>query len=129
LKARLTGMLSATLLTVCLGRGQNPGNSSSLSISPVSVLFPVTPVGAEVAPQTVMLANMTSSNVQLQEIIVSGIDFAQSNDCGQHLAAAAKCRIQVVFKPVISGERLGNLEIVSSASSIPYFVPLTGIGQ
>lgn len=131
MKARLAGTLSAMLLlSVCLrSNGQNPSSASSLSISPARVAFPVTPVGAEDAPETVTLTNMTSFNLQLQEIIVSGIDFGQTNDCGQQLAAGAQCKIQVVFKPAISGERLGSLELVCSASKVPYFVPLAGIGQ
>jgi len=129
LKARLAGILSAMFLSVCLrGKGQNPG-SASLAISPARISFPGTPVGAEDAPQTVTLTNVTDSSIKMEEIIVSGMDFAQSNDCGQQIGTSAACRIQVVFKPATTGERLGSLEIVSSANKVPYFVPLAGIGQ
>jgi hypothetical protein len=65
----------------------------------------------------------------LQEIIVSGIDFPETTDCGKELAAGAKCSIQIVFQPATSGERIGNLEIAASDSHIPHFLPLTGTGE
>lgn len=114
-----------TMLTFALANGQSP---ASLAIAPLKLIFPDTKVGASTAPLAITIANTTSSAVQLQEIIVSGIDFAQTNDCGNELAADAKCSIQVVFKPAISGERLGSLEIVASNRQQPDFIALTGTG-
>ena len=116
-------MLCATL-TFALANGQS---SVSLAIAPLKLIFPDTKVGAPTSPLAITVTNTTNSAVQLQEIIVSGIDFAQTNDCGSELAAGARCSIQVVFKPAISGERLGSLEIVASNRQ-PDFVALTGTG-
>lgn len=124
MRARLLGML-CTMLTFALANGQSP---ASLAIAPLKLIFPDTKVGAPTAPLAITIANTTSSAVQLQEIIVSGIDFAQTNDCGNELAEGAKCSIQVVFKPAISGERLGSLEIVASIRQQPDFIALTGTG-
>lgn len=124
MKAWLLGMLCATL-TFALANGQIP---ASLAIAPLKLIFPDTKVGAPTSPLAITVTNTTSSAVQLQEIIVSGIDFAQTNDCGSELAAGAKCSIQVVFKPAISGERLGSLEIAASNRRQPDFVALTGSG-
>lgn len=124
MKAWLLGMLCATL-TSALAISQSP---ASLAIAPLKLIFPDTKVGAPTSPLAITVTNTTSSAVQLQEIIVSGIDFAQTNDCGSELAAGAKCSIQVVFKPAISGERLGSLEIVASNKQQPDFVALTGTG-
>jgi hypothetical protein len=99
-----------------------------LGISPTSVVFPKTRMGAEVHAD-IVLTNSTESTVMLQQIIVSGIDFAETHDCGKQLAAESKCSVHLTFKPATSGERIGNLEIVSSDSGLPHFVGLTGIGE
>ena len=109
--------------------GQSPVPSPTLTISPPNVVFPATPVGSEDAPQTITIANPTNSNIQLQQIIVSGIDFGQSNDCGKELAAGAKCSIPIVFKPAVPGERIGNLVILASDSHVPHFIALSGTGE
>jgi hypothetical protein len=131
LKAHVAKLFRASLVLVLAtaASGQGPAASSALTISPANVVFPTVPVGSEDAPQTVTIVNSTNSNIQLQELIVSGIDFAQSNDCANALASGAKCSIQIVFKPAIPGERIGNLEIVSSDSNVPHFVALNGTGQ
>jgi Transmembrane protein 131-like N-terminal len=120
-------LLVAILLIVA---GPGLGQSTvTLNISPASVSFPKLQVGSQSAPLTVTLSNPASSTIQLQEIIISGIDFAQSNDCEKELASGAKCSIQIVFKPATSGERLGNLEIIASDRNVPHFVALTGAGE
>jgi hypothetical protein len=127
LKARLTGALFCFGLLLCtLATCENP---SSLKISPDDVVFPVTPVGVSSAPLPVSIANPTGASVQLQEIILSGIDFVQTNDCGKELAAGATCYVQVMFKPATTGERIGNLAIAASDNGVPHFVPLSGIGE
>ena len=124
----LVKLFYATLLLVspAAASGQSAA-SPTLTISPANVVFPATPVGSEDAPQTITITNSANSNTRLQQLIVSGIDFGQSNDCGQELAAGAKCSIQIVFKPVVPGERIGNLQIV--ASDGPHFVALDGTGE
>jgi len=120
-------LLAAILLIVAgPGLGQS---TAALDISPASVAFPKLQVGSQSPPLTLTLSNPASSTIQLQEIIISGIDFTQSNDCGKELASGAKCSIQIVFKPATSGERLGNLEIIASDRNVPHFVALTGTGE
>lgn len=131
MKSYLVRLFCALLVPglVAAASGQDPAQSSALKISPANVVFPAAPVGSEDAPQTVTLVNSTNYNLQLQEPIVSGIDFGQSNNCGKELAPGAQCSIQIVFKPAISGERIGNLEIAASDNTLPHFVPLNGTGQ
>ena len=104
-------------------------NTPSLTFSPPSLLFPKAPVGVRSAPTAITVSNPTDAPVELQEILVSGIDFAQSNDCGKELEPNAKCSILVTFKPAIPGDRLGSLEVVASGSNVPQFVALTGTGE
>jgi len=77
----------------------------------------------------ITISNPTNSTIMLEEVIVSGIDFAETTDCGKELAAGAKCSIQIAFQPAISGERTGNLVIATSGGNLPHFVPLTGTGE
>jgi hypothetical protein len=77
----------------------------------------------------ITVSNPTNSTIFLAEVIVSGIDFAETTDCGKKLTAGAKCSIQIVFQPATSGERIGNLVIAASDSNLPHFVPLTGMGE
>lgn len=119
-------LVAILLIVAAWGLGQN---AATLNISPASVSFPKLQVGSQSPPLTLTLSNPASSTIQLQEIIISGIDFAQSNDCGKELASGAKCSMQIVFKPATSGERLGNLEIIASDRNVPHFVVLTGTGE
>jgi len=120
--------LLVAILLIVAGRGL--GHSAApLNISPDSVTFPKLPVGSSTPPLTLTLSNPASSPIRLQEIIISGIDFAQRNDCGKELASGAECSILIVFKPATSGERLGNLEIIASDRNVPHFVALTGTGE
>jgi len=119
-------LVAILLIVAAWGLGQN---AATLNISPASVSFPKLQVGSQSPPLTLTLSNPASSTIQLQEIIISGIDFAQSNDCGKELASGAKCSMQIVFKPATSGERLGNLEIIASDRNVPHFVALTGTGE
>jgi hypothetical protein len=75
------------------------------------------------------LSNPTKSNIAMEQIITSGIDFTQKNDCGQTLAPGAQCTIQAFFKPAISGLRIGNLDVMGSDPASPHFIPLTGTGK
>jgi len=119
-------LVAILLIVAAWGLGQN---AATLNISPASVSFPKLQVGSQSPPLTLTLSNPASSTIQLQEIIISGIDFVQSNDCGKELASGEKCSIQIVFKPATSGERLGNLEIIASDRNVPHFVALTGTGE
>ena len=103
--------------------------AASLVLTPGKVDFGAQPVNSESPPATVTLSNETDQAVQLSEIIASGIDFTASNDCKHELAPQARCSIQIRFKPLIPGDRIGIVEILASDSLNPHFVPLTGTGQ
>lgn len=119
-------LCAALLLMLISGAGAQ--GQAKLSISPASVVFPPTRLGSQVEA-VVLLSNSTESTIALQEIIVSGIDFQESHDCGKQLAPQSKCSVHLTFKPATSGERIGNLEVISSESSVPDFVALTGVGE
>ena len=99
-----------------------------LSISPTSLDFGSQPVNLASAPQSVTVANRGQTAVEI-EVLVSGIDFSQTNDCGSTLAAGASCTVQVVFRPAISGPRVGTLNITDPNPATPHIVVLSGTGS
>lgn len=74
------------------------------------------------------ISNPGGAAVRVHQILSSGIDFSATNNCGNEIAAGSECSVQVIFKPAISGERLGSLQIVASDAGSPHVVPLTGTG-
>jgi hypothetical protein len=56
-------------------------------------------------------------------------DFAQTNSCGESLAAHSARLIKVIFKPTRKGERSGNLPISDDAVNSPQIVDLSGKGN
>ena len=99
-----------------------------LQISAAKMDFGEAAVDSDKPPHNITLTNPTRSNIKIEQIITSGIDFSQRNDCGESLAPGAQCTIQVFFKPAISGPRMGNLVVMGSDSASPHFIALNGIG-
>ena len=97
-------------------------------ISAATIDFGKAAVDSESPPHALTLTNPTKSNIVMEQIIASGIDFSQKNDCGQTLAPGAQCTIQLFFKPAISGSRTGNLDVMCSDPASPHFIALNGIG-
>lgn len=131
MRAWLDGVFGVCFLTLAvtgdLARGQNI--PAPLVVSPVSLDFGAHPLGSESEPQTITISNPGSVVIPLEDVMLSGMDFSEKTDCGQTLAPAAKCTMQVSFKPVISGPRAGNVDITGTDSGSPHFVALTGTGK
>lgn len=128
---RATTQLCRFLLGLMLISGvalsQSP--SSGLDISPQKLTFPATPLGSQSLPEVITVSNPGASSITLNEIITSGIDFVETTDCEKALNAGAKCSIQIVFRPAISGSRFGDLEIAAGDDKVPHFVALDGTAQ
>ncbi|MBV9183165.1 MAG: choice-of-anchor D domain-containing protein [Acidobacteria bacterium] len=103
-------------------------SAASLALTPEQVDFSVQRVNTESQPATVTLSNETDQTIQLNEIIPSGIDFSTTHDCQARLPPKSQCSIQIRFKPLIPGERIGIVEVVAS-DGYPYLVRLSGKGQ
>jgi hypothetical protein len=98
------------------------------SLSPASLTFAKTVVGATSKPQTVTLTNTGVSTLNIASIAPSG-DFAiQSTTCGSTLAAKAKCTVKVTFTPTQTGARTGTLTFTDNAPNSPQTVALSGTG-
>lgn len=105
------------------------GSSAFVKITPESLDFGSQSVGTATQPKTATLANTGTSTLTLTDIVTSGIDFSQTNDCGQNLAPGATCTIQVTFKPAVTGQRMATLQILDSDPASPQSMVLTGTGQ
>jgi len=81
--------------------------------------------------------NVTLKNNLLQPLAFSSItitganpaDFAQTNTCGNSVAANSGCVISVTFEPAATGSRTATLNLNDGANNSPQTVSLTGTGR
>jgi hypothetical protein len=100
-----------------------------VKLEPEGLDFGSHPVGTEAAPKTISVTNTGKSTIYIADILTSGIDFSQTNNCVQSLAIGVSCSIQVTFKPATTGERTATLQIDDTDPVSPQRVILTGIGR
>jgi Transmembrane protein 131-like N-terminal len=105
------------------------GRTTFLSMTPSRLDFGTQPIGTSSQPAIVKLSNTGNSAVIIHDILTSGIDFTQSNDCGPTLPPGTGCNISVTFKPAIEGLREGILTTLDSDSGSPHSAVLSGMGQ
>ena len=131
MKAGLIGVIGICLvaLVVTCDKARGQTAPSSLVVSPASLDFGAHTLGSESGPQTITISNPGQATVVLKDVLLSGMDFAEKTDCGKSLAPGASCTMRVSFKPVISGPRIGNVDITGLDSGSPHFVALTGTGE
>jgi hypothetical protein len=74
------------------------------------------------------VTNTGGTTVTIVGITTAG-DFAQTNTCGNSLAAHATCGINITFKPTTQGTRVGTLTLDDNATNNPQIINLSGIGK
>ncbi len=100
--------------------------AASIVLTPVTLSFPSTGVGATSSVQNVTVANTGGNSATLQTPVVSG-DFAlQANTCGASLGAGTSCTLSIVFAPAASGPRSGTLTMSDSVGV--QVAALSGVG-
>ena len=99
--------------------------TAPVGVSPGSIAFGRQVVNTASAPKLVTLTNRQTTTLNVSGITIEG-DFAQSNNCGQYLAAQSKCTITVTFKPTNLGYASGSLTIRHSAANSPQALQLSG---
>jgi phospholipase C len=100
------------------------GMGSVVKVSPPGINFPnLGTLGTTSNPVNVTLTNTGTSALNISKIVTKG-EYSQTNKCGSTLAAGASCKISVVFSPVISGVRAGNLAIYSNDAGSPQTLTL-----
>ena len=103
--------------------------ATAIKVEPLKLEFGSLAAGTSSQPMVSTLTNPGSSAVKIVDITSSGIDFSETNTCAEMLAAGSTCQIQVTFKPVITGDRLGVVSVMTSVSGgRPSYIVLTGVG-
>lgn len=104
--------------------------SNTLTLTPTTIPFPSTPVGATSAKMTASLYNGTTQSIYLKQPTLSdSTDFTQSDDCNGILSPNVGCNITFTFTPKSSGTltstyTTGDLDDPSN----PLTIALTGTG-
>ena len=97
------------------------------TLSPPSYTFAGQQVSTSSAATIFTLANTGSSTMAITAVTLSG-DYAETNDCGQSLAAYASCTLQVTFTPTVAGDRTGTLTVFANVSGGQLASTLDGAG-
>jgi hypothetical protein len=84
--------------------------------------------GCSANQQTALLRNMGSAALSISSITVNG-DFAETDDCGSSVAAAASCTISITFSPTAQGAFSGSVVIADDAAGAPHTITLYGVGE
>src|SRR2546428_9896158 len=97
---------------------------------PRSTLFPYTTlfrstVGTKSLPIAVTLMNSGNATLTIAGIVAS-LNFFQTSNCGNSLAAGASCTINVTFAPTMPGLLTGTISITDNAADSPQKISLTG---
>jgi len=102
----------------------------TVSVSPASLAFAPTTVGAATAAKLVTLKNTSTAALTLGTPSFTGADpksfIKSATTCGTSLAAGASCSMSVEFKPAVVGSLSASLAITDNASGSPQPVALTG---
>jgi kumamolisin len=128
----ITGVSGSLTGETSLGVTVNP-LATGVSVSPSSLAFASTVVGATSAAKNVTLTNSGSVTLVISGITTSA-NFATKTatgktPCGATLAAGKACQIGVVFVPTTAGALTGTLSISDNASNSPQTVTLSGTGK
>ena len=111
------------------GVGAQSG-APAVSLSPATLNFSGQVVGSPTSQQTT-LTNTGTAVLDINSIAITGADseeFAQTNTCGESLAANVSCTITVTFTPTTVGSATANVSINDNAAGSPQTVPLPAVG-
>jgi hypothetical protein len=86
-------------------------------LTPVSLTFPTTALGATSAVQNVTVSNTGGTTATLMSESVRGDFTISQNTCGAALAPDTGCTISIVFAPTVAGARGGAFTVVDSAGT------------
>jgi HYDIN/CFA65/VesB-like, Ig-like domain len=89
------------------------------------------PVGTTSLPKRITLSNKGDVAVNVTGISFTGTDasdFAQTNTCGNSVAAGASCFINVTFTPAATGTATAQVAISDDGGGSPQTAGLVGTG-
>jgi hypothetical protein len=89
-----------------------------VTVSPTSLVFPNTLVGATSAAKTVSLTNDLNTNLVISSVATSGDFELSSNGCSSGVGPGAKCAIGVTFAPSAIGSGRVNSQLTMEVSEV-----------
>jgi phospholipase C len=101
------------------------GIGTAVSVMPLTVTFPTTFLNATSSPKTFAVKNLGTTTISITAIQAVG-EYAQTNTCGNSLAAGATCSIHVTFSPLSSGTVEGGVNIIGNDPASPITIVLKG---
>jgi hypothetical protein len=107
------------------------GTGTFVQFIPTKVKFGTQPVGTRSLPKKIVVTNQGDVSLNITKISITGTDagdFAETSNCGKHLASGAHCVIKVTFKPLVKGTRTADVSVYDDGGGSPQKVGLTGTG-
>ena len=99
-----------------------------VGLSPPSLSFAEQTVSTQSAPQKITLTNSGNGALTPLKITRTG-PFAQTNTCGNSVAAGASCTLSVTFSPLGAGTQNGTMTLADNAADSPQTIQLSGVGM
>jgi hypothetical protein len=102
-----------------------------IRLNPVSVRFGNEQIGTKSEPKTIILANTGTKLVILNNISIAdagGVDFAETNNCGNVVVGGTECLITVTFTPTTKGQKTASL-LITDINGSQQKVRLSGTGD
>jgi kumamolisin len=125
----VTGVSGSLTQTTTLSLTVAVPSAPVVSLTPTSLAFAGTVVGAATAAKPVTLKNTGTATLNISSIMESGSDFQiSSNTCGATLAVGKSCVVKVTFTPTQVGARTGSLVFNDNSLNSTQSVPLSGTG-
>ncbi|WP_042426418.1 choice-of-anchor D domain-containing protein [Streptacidiphilus anmyonensis] len=122
-----TGWAAGQLSDFAVYPSAGGSSAATLAAAPTSLSFAGQTVGSTSSAQAVTVTNTGNASASISSVTTSG-DFAQTNTCGNSLAANASCTVNVTFTPTATGTRTGSVTVNGNASNNPLTIALTGTG-
>ncbi|MGD0646461.1 MAG: choice-of-anchor D domain-containing protein [Acidobacteriaceae bacterium] len=101
------------------------------TLSPGTLSFGSVTSGVTSSAQTLTLSNTGNAALTVSGITIGGAnpsDFAETNTCGESLAAGATCTISVTFTPSSAASFAATVSVADNATGSPQTATLSGSG-
>ena len=102
-------------------------SSAQAQVAPTQAAFGSVRIGKTSDERKIRVRNTGTSPLLISSITVTG-DFFHESDCKGSLSAGKSCEINVKFKPISVGPKVGELAVASNAAGAPHGVKLSGTG-
>jgi FG-GAP-like repeat/Abnormal spindle-like microcephaly-assoc'd, ASPM-SPD-2-Hydin len=107
------------------------GTGTVITLSPLGINFGDQKVGTTSPSVPITVTNSGANPVSVMQIAITGTnvgDFAETNNCGNNIAAHGSCSITVTFSPTAAGLRSASVSVTDNGGGSPQTASLTGTG-